>query len=175
MKSYRTALLAKVTASKANAVSLEANIRAEYAERIRLEVAGAWQQVEDAVAAAADAGVSLRQIGIAYGSSNFGTIKTRVEAGRARARLAAPVVEPDPGVSNLRALVEVTERPDGGFDLRTLGPIPPDLWTFPPGRVNRPTEPWEGTCATVAGDARMPSTGGDTPLWAEWRAGTWNV
>lgn len=85
------------------------SIKAKYEEMIRIETAQEHERVLDAVRAAVAAGMSMRQIGFAYGSSDPTTGKRLVEEAMA-------------GIS--------TDEKEAGYRWRVTRPYPEDLSLF---------------------------------------------
>lgn len=125
------AMLDKVGRLKETASLTEARVRARIERETRAETEIAWRQVEDALAEAHAGGVPIRRLMMAYGTSNFNTVRDRIEAGARRRAEVPEAVEG--GRNTLLDYLSVQQSPvwDGAWRV-TATDVPASLWTYTP-------------------------------------------
>ena len=123
------ALIDVVSRFKAEATVIETKARARLEQEVRQTTATAWQKVDDALADAHDAGVPVRRLLVAYGTKDFNTVKSRIDAGKAR-RSDRPTEEQ---THVLADFLNIGQSPQTDTAWRVFANyVPRDLWTYTP-------------------------------------------
>lgn len=126
------AYLPLVARAWAEEARVQATVRERLMEQLRLETAAAAQKTDDALAAAAAAGVPVRRIMQEIGTTNFVAIKERIVAGMTRYNTAPEIAEDETPKTLLDFLtVEQSPKTDTAWRI-TATDAPRYLWTYTP-------------------------------------------
>ena len=182
INAIQEAYLPLVTKAWAEEARVQATIRERLVEQLRIESAAVAQKTEDALAAAAGAGVPVRRIMQAVGTTNFVAIKERIARGMTRYN-APPEIGEDETPKTILDFLTLTQSPKTDSAWRvTSTNVPRYLWTYKPqgGDAYDVLPALHSAHLDVDKISRLVSIRGENsdrkgPLHLEWARGTSNI